>query len=179
MNAVWRPHSAVTFDPTGNLRNCVRFLAKEMRNAAVELEVAVPETSRNVRGQPVQLEQVVMNLLGNARDAIVERRARDGQAAPHGSIRLSLRDDRDHLLIEVTDNGGGIPASILPHVFEPFFTTKTAGKGTGLGLSVGDAIIKAMGGSLSATNVDDGACFSIRLPVAAGQKGGGKADVKQ
>lgn len=173
------PATAVTFEPTGNLRNCVRFLAKEMRNAGVEVEVALPEASRSVRGQPVQLEQVVMNLLGNARDAIVERRARDRQAALRGAIRLSLRDDGDHLLIEVTDNGGGIPASILPHVFEPFFTTKTAGKGTGLGLSVGDAIIKAMGGSLGAANINDGTCFSIRLPVAAGQEGGGKADVKK
>ena len=172
------PAAAVLFDPTGNLRDSVRFVAKEMRNSAVQLEVAVPETSRTVRGQPIQLEQVVINLLANARDAIVERRAKDGQA-PRGVIRLSLRDEGEQLVIEVQDNGGGIPASALPHVFEPFFTTKQAGKGTGLGLSVGDAIIKSMGGSLTAANVGDGACFSIRLPVAAGHGGEEKADGKK
>lgn len=171
------PAAAVTFDPTGNLRNCVRFLAKEMRDAQVALEVAVPETSRPVRGQPIQLEQVVVNLLGNARDAIVERRERDGGAAPPGAIRLGLRDDGQNLVLEVQDNGGGVPAAALPHVFEPFFTTKKAGKGTGLGLSVGDAIIKGMGGTLTVANKGDGACFTILLPVAAGQgEDDGKAD---
>ncbi|MGE0272304.1 MAG: ATP-binding protein [Alphaproteobacteria bacterium] len=172
------PAAAVTFDPTGNLRNCVRFLAKEMRNANVELEIVLPESSRTIRGQPIQLEQVVVNLLSNARDAIVERRARDGEAAGfRGAIRLSLSHDGERLVIEVQDNGGGIPASALPHVFEPFFTTKKAGKGTGLGLSVGDAIIKAMGGALTAVNKGDGACFTIQLPVTATQEDGrGKAD---
>lgn len=173
------PASTVTFDPTGNLRNCARFLAKEMRIADVAFELAVPETSRSIRGQPIQLEQVVVNLLSNARDAIIERRARDGDSAPRGAIRLSLRDDDGHLIIEVQDNGGGIPAAALPHVFEPFFTTKKAGKGTGLGLSVGDAIIKAMGGTFTAANKNDGACFTILLPVAAEQADGGKTDGKK
>ena len=171
------PAASVMFDPTGNLNNCARFLAKEMRNANTALEVAVPEISRTIRGQPIQLEQVVVNLLGNARDAIVERRAREGQAGLRGAIRLSLSDDGEHLVIEVQDNGGGIPASVLPYVLEPFFTTKKAGKGTGLGLSVGDAIIKAMGGNLTAVNKGDGACFIIQLPVAVAQDADrGKAD---
>ena len=72
-----------------------------MRNANTALEVAVPEISRTIRGQPIQLEQVVVNLLGNARDAIVERRAREGQAGLRGAIRLSLSDDGEHLVIEV------------------------------------------------------------------------------
>lgn len=171
------PAASVMFDPTGNLRNCARFLAKEMRDASIALEVVVPKSSRAIRGQPIQLEQVVVNLLGNARDAIVERRARDDKAGFRGAIRLSLSDDGERLAIEIQDNGGGIPASVLPYVFEPFFTTKKAGKGTGLGLSVGDAIIKAMGGTLTAVNKDDGACFTIQLPVAAAQDSGGeKAD---
>lgn len=174
------PAATVTFDPTGNLRNCERFLAKEMRNADVALKVDVPDACRPIRGQPIQLEQVIVNLLGNARDAIVERRAREGQAAPRGAIRLSLREDGENLSIEVQDNGGGIPAAALPYVFEPFFTTKKAGKGTGLGLSVGDAIIKTMGGALTAANKNDGACFTILLPVAADQDdGGGKAAGKK
>lgn len=174
------PTTTVTFDPTGNLRNCESFLAKEMRNADVVLEVDVPDACRPIRGHPIQLEQVVVNLLSNARDAIVERRAREGEAAPRGVIRLSLRDDDEHLTIEAQDNGGGIPAAALPNIFEPFFTTKKAGKGTGLGLSVGDAIIKTMGGTLTAANKNDGARFTILLPVAADQDdAGGKADGKK
>lgn len=163
------PSTATTFDPVGNLRNCARFLAKEMHNAEITLHIDVPETARSVRGRPVQLEQVVVNLLGNARDAIVERRTREEGTAPPGVISLSLRDDAAaaDLIITVQDNGGGIPPTMISHVFEPFFTTKKVGKGTGLGLSVGITIVKGMGGALSVENKNDGACFTIRLPVAA------------
>jgi C4-dicarboxylate-specific signal transduction histidine kinase len=103
------------------------------------------------------LEQVVLNLLTNARDAIVER---EGQA----KITLRVFSDDEGVYITSDDAGGGIPEDALPRIFEPFYTTKEMGKGTGLGLSVGYGIIRDMDGSIEAENIDDGARFTIALP---------------
>jgi CheY-like chemotaxis protein len=88
-----------------------------------------------------------------------------------GHVYLSAcRDDAD-FLIEVSDDGGGIPADLLPRIFEPFFTTKPAGQGTGLGLSVSLGIVQQHGGSIAAENRESelgtGASFSVRLPQTA------------
>ena len=81
---------------------------------------------------------------------------------------MKLVDDEqeDHILLTVTDTGGGIPQETIEHVFEPFFTTKEVGKGTGLGLSVAYGIISAMHGTMSVRNSTEGACFSIGVPVS-------------
>lgn len=103
---------------------------------------------------------MLLNLINNARDAV--------QAGPgRGRIGLRLVDDPTigEVLIEIADNGGGIPAEMLDRVFDPFFTTKEAGKGTGLGLSISYAIIGDMGGRLAVRNGPDGAIFSIALPA--------------
>jgi C4-dicarboxylate-specific signal transduction histidine kinase len=100
---------------------------------------------------------VILNLLTNARDAIVER---DGQAKI--TLRVFSNDEGVHITSE--DTGGGIPEDVLPRIFEPFYTTKEMGKGTGLGLSVGYGIIRDMDGSIDAENIDDGARVTITLP---------------
>lgn len=116
-----------------------------------------------------QLEQVIINLLQNARDAINERRARLEEDVPG---RICVTVAREHLpsapetvRIEVEDNGGGIPQDAIGRLFQPFFTTKPPGKGTGLGLSVSFGIIRDHGGSLAVRNGPEGAIFTIQLPV--------------
>lgn len=126
-----------------------------------------------------QLEQVLINLLQNARDAVTEKRRRSGANLP-GRIRIeAVREAPAGALptvrIDVSDNGGGVPADIMDRVFQPFFTTKPPGKGTGLGLSVSFGIIRDHGGSLSVRNGPEGAVFSIRLPAEAG---GGDAEAR-
>jgi C4-dicarboxylate-specific signal transduction histidine kinase len=69
-------------------------------------------------------------------------------------------------VIQVRDNGGGIAPGIMERIFDPFFTTKEVTKGTGLGLSISYGIVSAMGGRLTAANVDGGALFTLHLPVA-------------
>jgi nitrogen-specific signal transduction histidine kinase/CheY-like chemotaxis protein len=122
-----------------------------------------------VQADPVLLEQVLLNLAVNARDAmprggtltILTRRC---DAA--GQPELSFGDFPSHVLVSVSDTGPGIPASILPRIFEPFFTTKEVGKGTGLGLATAYGIVEQHGGRISAWNAHaGGACFEILLPL--------------
>ncbi len=111
-----------------------------------------------VLGDPIRLEQVLVNLLRNALDAVAER--------PRPQVRVSLAQEGEHWLLEVADNGGGIADEHLDQVFDPFFTTKPVGEGLGLGLAVSSAIVQAQGGSLAARNGGEGAVFALRLPAA-------------
>ncbi len=104
-------------------------------------------------------EQVVTNLITNA-----------AHSAPRdGNVRLAARREDAEYIIDVCDDGPGIPNEILPRIFEPFFTTKATGQGVGLGLSVSLGIVQEHRGRLEASNGPDGrgACFTVRLPVSA------------
>jgi signal transduction histidine kinase len=116
-----------------------------------------------VRCYPGQLNQVFLNLLMNACDAIGAR----------GTIRISTRPLPDGVRIEVHDDGAGIPPEIQGRIFDPFFTTKPVGKGTGLGLSLSHGIIERHGGRISVQSAPGhGTTFSIDLPLdAAGTRG--------
>jgi two-component system NtrC family sensor kinase len=95
-----------------------------------------------VRGDAHQLEQVLVNLLTNARDAIRE-------AGESGTIRIATRRAADGaVVLDVADDGPGIPEAVRPHVFDPFYTTKSAGRGTGLGLSLAHGTVTAHGGTI-------------------------------
>jgi C4-dicarboxylate-specific signal transduction histidine kinase len=115
-----------------------------------------------VWGQQLLLEQVMMNLLLNARDAMRETPFAQRQ------VRVEAAVTADEVEIRVLDNGPGIPDSILERLFEPFFTTKPVGQGTGLGLSICFGIMQSCGGSITAANRQEGgAVFTLRLkPVA-------------
>ena len=108
-----------------------------------------------------RLEQVVVNLLLNAAQALPEERAGTNE------IRVSVRPDGDgHAVLEVTDNGAGIPPDVLPRIFDPFFTTKPVGLGTGLGLSICHGIVMSLGGRIAVySEPGDGAAFRVRLPT--------------
>jgi len=108
-----------------------------------------------------RVQQVLLNLLLNARDAIAEERE-DGQ------ILVRSRLDGESVAIWIEDNGSGIPPEILPVIFDPFFTTKGRGQGTGLGLAVCLNLVTAMGGTITAANRQQGSCFVLRFPGAIG-----------
>jgi GAF domain-containing protein/CheY-like chemotaxis protein len=114
-----------------------------------------------VAGDAQQLEQVFLNLLLNAEQAILE--AKDG-----GRIVLRTRvgEEGGTVLAQVIDDGPGIPSEMLPRIFEPFFTTKDVGSGTGLGLSVSYGIIEQHGGRLSVDSRPGETVFTLELPVA-------------
>ena len=171
------------FDPAESVRGAVGLTVKQLEACGIELEATVPAACRNVSGHPLQLEQVVLNLLNNARDAVVDtmESAGSGNGRPVPRVRVSLVDDkrRKAVVISVADTGGGIPEQALGRIFDPFFTTKEEAQGTGLGLSISYSIIDAMGGRLEAQNADGGAVFRITLPVCADGAGAGDRPPKR
>ncbi|GAA4040293.1 hybrid sensor histidine kinase/response regulator [Parerythrobacter jejuensis] len=161
----------------------VNQLLKRLVGEKIEFTVRHDRDLGPVRADPSQLEQVIINLAVNARDAI--------QSGGNSKGRLTMATRRvlakdvqgmgsdilpvgDYTALIVQDTGGGIPDDVLPKIFEPFFTTKEQGKGTGLGLSTVYGIVKQSGGFIFADNVagaggkPSGARFTIYLPVHHG-----------
>ncbi len=110
-----------------------------------------------VRGDAIRLEQVLINLLRNALDAM--------QGKPCKRLEIRLKADEQLWRLSVIDNGGGIAEEHLNQVFDPFFTTKPVGDGLGLGLAVSFAIVHESGGRLSVENGEAGAVFALTLPI--------------
>ena len=163
-------------------------LLKRLLGGKIDFRVRHDRNLGAVRADPQQLEQVIVNLAVNARDAIQSRRDGKGRVAL-STRRVSAADVRklssdilpvdDYTVLVVQDNGGGIPPEVLGKIFEPFFTTKEQGKGgamggTGLGLSTVYGIVKQSGGFIFADNVAgpggaaEGARFTVYLPVHRG-----------
>ena len=156
----------VAFDPASSVMGAIDMVDDRYLSQGVSITAKLPETCRPVRGRPVRLEQVVLNLLNNARDAIVAQGRHEGRGAS-GEIDVAVIDDgrANAIRIVVADSGGGVPAAVMERIFEPFVTTKEEGKGTGLGLSISYGIIAEMGGTIEAKNAGKGARFEITVPV--------------
>ena len=151
------------FNPAQAIEGTLSLLAEGMRGKGVELRVSESGFSVQVRGHVDQLEQVLINLMVNARDALLGKCESDQQFKPW--IALYAERDQHAVRLWVEDNGGGIDPRLLERIFEPFFTTKPVGVGTGLGLSVSYGIVQNMGGTLSVSNSTEGARFCIELPI--------------
>lgn len=142
----------------------------QLRNIAVRKKLA-PDLPL-ISGDPNRLEQVFINLLINARDAVAEKRERLGRTDTEERItlRTSLRGSR--VRVEVADTGTGIAPALLDKIFEPFFTTKEVGRGTGLGLSISYGIVQDHRGTLRVeTEQEMGSTFILEFPVQAGTDG--------
>ncbi len=134
---------------------------RKARVHGIVIEHNICDQPVGVRGDPRHLQQVLVNLLNNAMDAVIARHGSSG-----GGIRIDTGPTVNrHVEIKIRDNGCGISAENLKKIFTPFFTTKPVGKGTGLGLSVCFGIIDKMGGEMSVDSRENvGTTFSIRLP---------------
>ena len=128
----------------------------------IRMELDLDTTLPFITGDSGQLQQVLMNLIGNARQAIVQ----EGKA---GTIRLrTARKGGHRLIVQVIDDGPGIPQTILARIFDPFFTTKPAGVGTGLGLAIVLSVVREHGGQVSVSSpLQGGTVFTVELPVEA------------
>jgi PAS domain S-box-containing protein len=151
------------FDPIDAVDGTLNMLSEGMKGKGVELKIDEPGSRVQVRGHVDQLEQVLINLMVNARDALLSKREKNHDFEPW--IALHVEQDEQTIWLVVEDNGGGIDPRLLERIFEPFFTTKPVGVGTGLGLSVSYGIVEQMGGRLSVSNSSEGACFRIALPI--------------
>ncbi len=133
-----------------------------------EGEDIIPCPEKTVAGFRNEFEHVILNLINNARDAILERRQRTGDAG-QGRLAFDFSNRDKWVIMRVGDNGGGIDPRVIDRIFEPYFTTKDPAKGTGLGLYMSKVIVEEhMGGRLTAENSDQGAVFTIELPQARG-----------
>ena len=141
------------------VQSAIRIAAHEIRHRA---RVSTSfEPVRPVWANEARLEQVVLNLLLNAAQAMSEMRTENNE------IRVSVRSDGEgRAVLEVMDNGEGIPAAVLPRIFDPFFTTKPNGVGTGLGLSICHGIVAALGGQVTVhSEPGEGTTFRVALPT--------------
>jgi len=133
---------------------------EQLRLRAIDVDLDLCPDALIVQGNPIQLEQVFINLLTNARDALSE------VPEARKKIRIVSSLERDRIRIVFQDTGPGIPAEIAKRVFDPFFTTKEVGTGTGLGLSITYSIVKEHGGDISLSKTPGGgATFTVEVPV--------------
>lgn len=146
----------VSFDLMTTTRTAADWV---VRASKAQLEISFADHSaRKARGNPGHVQQIVMNLVQNAVDALSET---EGPA-----LRLCIEERGDTIVLQVIDNGPGIPDDLVASVFDPFFTTKPVGKGTGLGLSISHKIAEEQGGSLVlAASGPEGCCFELHLPT--------------
>ena len=139
------------------LEQALQLLGPRIRSEGVEVMCQVPPQAW-VSGDAIRLEQVLINLLTNALDAM--------QGAQVRQLRISCGHEQNGWTLSVADSGGGIAGEHLEQVFEPFFTTKPVGQGLGLGLAVSYGIVRDLGGTLEAHNDAHGAVFELHLPAA-------------
>jgi signal transduction histidine kinase len=141
-------------------------MRSDLINQKITVTTELARNSPSVTGDPVQLQQVLLNLIVNACDAMVECDTPQRRML----IRTRTENSSGAVILSVTDHGCSIPEETHEQIFEPFFTTKK--KGMGLGLSVCRTIIDAHGGKLWATNNPDrGVTFHLRLPIEASANG--------
>jgi len=150
------------------LKSAFEIFSQQLKVRGIQVVWDVCETLPRINGDPSRLEQVFINLLLNARDAIEshwgnapENGAEDGKI-----IHLWTGMEETFVACRVCDTGTGIPDNMAEKIFEPFFTTKEVGKGTGLGLSISYGIVRECGGSIEARpNTPHRTCFVLRFPV--------------
>lgn len=137
--------------------NVLLLAEQELRDQHVDVTTDLDQTSALVIADRIQLEQVVLNLVLNALEAMKD--------TPEENRRLSIktRVDDETIALSILDHGHGIPDETIDHLFNPFFTTKPTG--IGLGLTISQSIIEAYGGKISARNTSDGAVFIFSLPI--------------
>jgi len=141
------------------IERALSLVQEQLRLHEIEVTLDLGPEEAVVVGNPIQLEQVFINLLTNARDAVADSLRK--------AIRISASVGSAAVEIAFVDTGHGIPSGLERRIFDPFFTTKEVGKGTGLGLSITYGIVKEHGGTISvASTPGEGATFLIHLPLA-------------
>ena len=141
------------------IEGALSLVQEQLRLHEIEVTIDLGREEPVIVGNPIQLEQVFINLLTNARDAVLD--------SPRKAIRISASVGSTSVEIAFVDTGHGIPSGLERRVFDPFFTTKEVGKGTGLGLSITYGIVKEHGGTIAVESTpSEGTTFLIELPLA-------------
>jgi histidine kinase len=150
------------------LGRALALFAQQLKLREIQVEKDFQENLPPALGNSNRLEQVFINLLINARDAIEDKCEKLGRNDVEKKITLKTRLDSRKINIEISDTGIGMPKEVIDKIFEPFFTTKRVGRGTGLGLSISYGIIRDYEGTIEVdTRADEGSNFIIQLPAAS------------
>ena len=148
-------------DAAGVIANALDLVDHKLKAFGIDVEYRRHRGTLTVAGNPIHLEQVLINLIANAADAM-----------EHSAVRvlsIGLRKTVKNLEISVSDTGSGIEARELANLFDPFYSTKQAGRGLGLGLSISYGLIRDIGGAISVeSRPGKGSTFTVRLPLVAG-----------
>ena len=134
------------------VQSAVDLLGAQFRSHGLEFQVSLADESPTVLANRFSLEEVLINLLSNARDAVESRRQRDPTASALIRLCTATQEgtgESSSVQVEIADSGDGIPEDMLAKIFDPFFTTKDPDKGTGLGLSISKSIVEQLGGALT------------------------------
>ncbi|MBS4098565.1 MAG: PAS domain S-box protein, partial [Sulfuricella sp.] len=146
------------FNLTKAVDDALSLVSHSLSNHNIEVR-QIPSGDILAHGFPNEFSQVLLNVLNNAKDAILENQPNEGV------VTLSLGEDSEGVWVEVGDNAGGIPDKVMPKIFDPYFTTKE--KGTGIGLYMSRMIMAHMDGDIEARNDEEGAVFRLVLPKAS------------
>jgi C4-dicarboxylate-specific signal transduction histidine kinase len=153
---------AKPFDPAAAVTSAIDMTTSAGRGLTIEVSPHIDDGLPQVMGHSARLEQVLINLINNARDAHCK--------SVEVSASLVVENGRRFVRLAVADNGSGIPAEVLPRLFNAFVTTKSSGKGTGMGLRICRRIVEEMDGRIAAANrPQGGAEFEILLPATEAQ----------
>jgi two-component system NtrC family sensor kinase len=148
-------------DVNDTLRQTISILHNYARINNIEIRVELAADLPIIASDQAQLQQVFLNLISNAIDAI----------GKDGHIIVKSARARDEIQVGITDNGPGIPEELRRKVFDPFFTTKASGKGTGLGLWISYNIIEKMGGTIALNStMGGGSTFTVKIPIVLPDK---------
>ncbi|MEH6404561.1 MAG: ATP-binding protein [Sneathiella sp.] len=151
---------------TNALDNSLMQLMDRIRHENIEVRKKLPEEPVWVLGGTLRLEQILINLIRNALDAMMEV---EGQE--HKILDLQIHQTAEKVLLKICDAGPGIEEDLLSKIFDPFFTTKATGQGLGLGLSITQGLVNELGGHIEAYNISTGgACFEVTLQNALQEK---------
>jgi len=147
-------------DINATVEEVLGLMSQKTRYANVHIESSLAAGIPPVSASPTELQQVLLNLINNAVDAIGPR---------GGTVTITSRQEGEELFVRVSDTGEGIPEANLARIFDPFFTTKPVGQGTGLGLSICYGIVDRLGGRIEVESVvEQGTTFTVYLPLGSG-----------
>jgi C4-dicarboxylate-specific signal transduction histidine kinase len=153
------------FDVVKAIEESLFLLNAQLVNNYIFVSLHAPEEKPlHILGFPNEFKQVVLNIISNAKNAILERRKKEKSTDENGHIDIDIGFHEGKIIIRIRNNGEKIAAEFLDKIFEPYFTTQKNGEGMGIGLNMAKNIIeKNMGGKIYAENVHDGAMFTIEL----------------
>ena len=152
----------VTTDINTIVQDSFTLLNKQLELSQISVRLSLHESPLWVGVDKIKMEQVFVNLITNARDAILEKAAADG-----GEIAVATHREGDAVVARVSDTGIGMTEAVKSRIFDAFFTTKEVGKGTGLGLSVSFGILQSFGATIDCQSTPgQGTEFTIRIPMA-------------